>query len=146
MMKYLLRLFFWATFKLHLVSIPISTTSSHTPIYLMTIPFSMRAETKKSFFGQAAKVEFFEVLENIYRLVPSSKKMTQVINTFPLARTPKGKGRLWLRIAVKEGKLEEYLRAITSDKALMKYARDRNHWSSNASLEFNLIILIILLF
>lgn len=44
----------------------------------------------------------------------------EYINNYPTAKTTRGKGRLWLRIALKEKNLKTLLMKLTQDQGLLR--------------------------
>ena len=75
---------------------------------------------KKTFWSKKESKDYFEFLDNLRRLDPGAKKFMEAVTTYPSAKTTKGKGRLWMRLALKEKKLKDYLSILTSEDSLLE--------------------------
>ncbi|ELR12488.1 RUN domain containing protein [Acanthamoeba castellanii str. Neff] len=98
---------------------------------------------KKSFWASKPEPrDFFDLLECLPKVWSQGKKVMDVVNNFPTAKTSKGKGRLWLRIALKEKNLKTLLTKLTQDQSLLrKFYEDDALLRNNDQLEMFLGIL-----
>ncbi|XP_075716845.1 protein RUFY3 isoform X5 [Rhinoderma darwinii] len=72
---------------------------------------------KKTFLGQ--NKSFWGPLELVEKLVPEAAEITASVKDLPGLRTPVGRGRAWLRLALMQKKLSEYMKALINRKDLM---------------------------
>ncbi|KAG9480425.1 hypothetical protein GDO78_012081 [Eleutherodactylus coqui] len=74
-------------------------------------------KAKKTFLGQ--NKSFWGPLELVEKLVPEAAEITASVKDLPGLRTPVGRGRAWLRLALMQKKLSEYMKALINRKDLM---------------------------
>lgn len=79
---------------------------------------------KKSFLGQ--NKSFWGPLELVEKLVPEAAEITASVKDLPGLRTPVGRGRAWLRLALMQKKLSEYMKALINRKDLMSEFYEQN--------------------
>ncbi|XP_040273881.1 protein RUFY3 isoform X5 [Bufo bufo] len=72
---------------------------------------------KKTFLGQ--NKSFWGPLELVEKLVPEAAEITASVKDLPGLRTPVGRGRAWLRLALMQKKLSEYMKALINGKDLL---------------------------
>ncbi|XP_069482384.1 protein RUFY3 isoform X2 [Ambystoma mexicanum] len=72
---------------------------------------------KKTFLGQ--NKSFWGPLELVEKLVPEASEITASVKDLPGLRTPVGRGRAWLRLALMQKKLSEYMKALINRKDLL---------------------------
>ncbi|XP_068089426.1 protein RUFY3 isoform X2 [Hyperolius riggenbachi] len=72
---------------------------------------------KKSFLGQ--NKSFWGPLELVEKLVPEASEITASVKDLPGLKTPAGRGRAWLRLALMQKKLSEYMKALINRKDLL---------------------------
>ncbi|KAM9329803.1 protein RUFY3 isoform 2-T2 [Gastrophryne carolinensis] len=72
---------------------------------------------KKTFLGQ--NKSFWGPLELVEKLVPEASEITASVKDLPGLKTPSGRGRAWLRLALMQKKLSEYMKALINRKDLM---------------------------
>ncbi|XP_064005776.1 protein RUFY3 isoform X5 [Pogoniulus pusillus] len=72
---------------------------------------------KKSFLGQ--NKSFWGPLELVEKLVPEAAEITASVKDLPGLKTPVGRGRAWLRLALMQKKLSEYMKALINRKDLL---------------------------
>ncbi|XP_044159345.1 protein RUFY3 isoform X4 [Bufo gargarizans] len=72
---------------------------------------------KKTFLGQ--NKSFWGPLELVEKLVPEAAEITASVKDLPGLRTPVGRGRAWLRLALMQKKLSEYMKALINRKDLL---------------------------
>ncbi|ELU06548.1 hypothetical protein CAPTEDRAFT_90707 [Capitella teleta] len=56
--------------------------------------------------------EFWAVLEQVERFVPEASDITTSVKEMPNVKSPLGRGRAWLRLALMQKKLSDYFREI----------------------------------
>ncbi|XP_027710274.1 protein RUFY3 isoform X2 [Vombatus ursinus] len=74
-------------------------------------------KAKKTFLGQ--NKSFWGPLELVEKLVPEAGEITASVKDLPGLRTPVGRGRAWLRLALMQKKLSEYMKALINKKELL---------------------------
>ncbi|KAG8454248.1 hypothetical protein GDO86_000767 [Hymenochirus boettgeri] len=74
-------------------------------------------KAKKTFLGQ--NKSFWGPLELVEKLVPEASEITASVKDLPGLRTPVGRGRAWLRLALMQKKLSEYMKALINRKDLL---------------------------
>ncbi|XP_073457110.1 protein RUFY3 isoform X2 [Aquarana catesbeiana] len=72
---------------------------------------------KKTFLGQ--NKSFWGPLELVEKLLPEASEITASVKDLPGLKTPAGRGRAWLRLALMQKKLSEYMKAIINRKDLL---------------------------
>ncbi|XP_019731759.1 protein RUFY3 isoform X2 [Hippocampus comes] len=74
-------------------------------------------KTKKSFLGQ--NKSFWGALELVEKLTPEAGEITASVKDLPGLKTPLGRGRAWLRLALMQKKLSDYMKSIINRKDLL---------------------------
>ncbi|KAM7159353.1 protein RUFY3 isoform 1-T1 [Molossus nigricans] len=74
-------------------------------------------KAKKTFLGQ--NKSFWGPLELVEKLVPEAAEITASVKDLPGLKTPIGRGRAWLRLALMQKKLSEYMKALINKKELL---------------------------
>ncbi|XP_053317626.1 protein RUFY3 isoform X4 [Spea bombifrons] len=74
-------------------------------------------KAKKTFLGQ--NKSFWGPLELVEKLVPEASEITASVKDLPGLKTPIGRGRAWLRLALMQKKLSEYMKALINRKDLL---------------------------
>uniref|UniRef100_A0A8C5U2N2 RUN and FYVE domain containing 3 n=1 Tax=Malurus cyaneus samueli TaxID=2593467 RepID=A0A8C5U2N2_9PASS len=74
-------------------------------------------KAKKTFLGQ--NKSFWGPLELVEKLVPEAGEITASVKDLPGLKTPVGRGRAWLRLALMQKKLSEYMKALINRKDLL---------------------------
>ncbi|XP_072480536.1 protein RUFY3 isoform X3 [Notamacropus eugenii] len=74
-------------------------------------------KAKKTFLGQ--NKSFWGPLELVEKLVPEAGEITASVKDLPGLKTPMGRGRAWLRLALMQKKLSEYMKALINKKELL---------------------------
>ncbi|KAM7415643.1 hypothetical protein PAMA_017935 [Pampus argenteus] len=74
-------------------------------------------KTKKTFLGQ--NKSFWGALELVEKLTPEAGEITASVKDLPGLRTPLGRGRAWLRLALMQKKLSDYMKTIINRKDLL---------------------------
>ncbi|CAH2301484.1 RUFY3 isoform X2 [Pelobates cultripes] len=74
-------------------------------------------KAKKTFLGQ--NKSFWGPLELVEKLVPEASEITASVKDLPGLKTPVGRGRAWLRLALMQKKLSEYMKALINRKDLL---------------------------
>ncbi|XP_067413120.1 protein RUFY3 isoform X2 [Emydura macquarii macquarii] len=74
-------------------------------------------KAKKTFLGQ--NKSFWGPLELVEKLVPEAGEITASVKDLPGLKTPAGRGRAWLRLALMQKKLSEYMKALINRKDLL---------------------------
>ncbi|CAI9599193.1 unnamed protein product [Staurois parvus] len=74
-------------------------------------------KAKKTFLGQ--NKSFWGPLELVEKLVPEASEITASVKDLPGLKTPAGRGRAWLRLALMQKKLSEYMKALINRKDLL---------------------------
>eukprot|EP00118_Oscarella_pearsei_P003443 m.14319 g.14319 ORF g.14319 m.14319 type:complete len:380 (+) comp25682_c0_seq2:12-1151(+) len=77
-----------------------------------------RLKPQTSFFGSVEMPTFWDVVKTACKNVPHNCLAS--IESMEHLQTPLGKGRGWIRLAVMEKRLSEYLSAVLSNKKLLK--------------------------
>uniref|UniRef100_A0A8C4QZH6 RUN and FYVE domain containing 2 n=1 Tax=Eptatretus burgeri TaxID=7764 RepID=A0A8C4QZH6_EPTBU len=72
---------------------------------------------KKSFLGQSKS--FWGPLELVEKICPEAAEMTSSVRELPGLKTPAGKGRAWLRLALMRKTLADFLKELISHKELL---------------------------
>ncbi|XP_064631483.1 RUN and FYVE domain-containing protein 2-like isoform X2 [Lineus longissimus] len=62
------------------------------------------------------KKEFFAVLEQVEKYLPEAADITTSVRDMPSIKTPLGRGRAWLRLALMQKKLADYFRLLIDRK------------------------------
>uniref|UniRef100_A0A493T105 RUN and FYVE domain containing 3 n=1 Tax=Anas platyrhynchos platyrhynchos TaxID=8840 RepID=A0A493T105_ANAPP len=96
----------------------------HTNIFQLIIStndwlltYDLEPESKKTFLGQ--NKSFWGPLELVEKLVPEAAEITASVKDLPGLKTPVGRGRAWLRLALMQKKLSEYMKALINRKDLL---------------------------
>ncbi|KAJ1127627.1 hypothetical protein NDU88_006023 [Pleurodeles waltl] len=71
-------------------------------------------KVKKSFIGQ--NKSFFGPLELVEKLLPEASDLTTSVKNLPELKTPIGRGRAWLHLALMQKKLADYLQVLLDHK------------------------------
>ncbi|XP_032433756.1 protein RUFY3 isoform X1 [Xiphophorus hellerii] len=74
-------------------------------------------KSKKTFLGQ--NKSFWGPLELVEKLTPEAGEITASVKDLPGLRTPLGRGRAWLRLALMQKKLSDYMKTIINRKDLL---------------------------
>ncbi|XP_025023275.1 RUN and FYVE domain-containing protein 1 isoform X3 [Python bivittatus] len=74
-------------------------------------------KAKKSFIGQ--NKSFFGPLELVEKLCPEASDLATSVRNLPELKTPVGRGRAWLYLAVMQKKLADYLKVLLDHKCLL---------------------------
>uniref|UniRef100_A0A4W6FP05 RUN and FYVE domain containing 3 n=1 Tax=Lates calcarifer TaxID=8187 RepID=A0A4W6FP05_LATCA len=74
-------------------------------------------KTKKTFLGQ--NKSFWGALELVEKLTPEAGEITASVKDLPGLKTPLGRGRAWLRLALMQKKLSDYMKTIINRKDLL---------------------------
>ncbi|XP_042308243.1 RUN and FYVE domain-containing protein 1 isoform X2 [Sceloporus undulatus] len=74
-------------------------------------------KAKKSFIGQTKS--FFGPLELVEKLCPEASDLATSVRNLPELKTPVGRGRAWLYLAVMQKKLADYLKILLDHKHLL---------------------------
>ncbi|XP_030625987.1 protein RUFY3 isoform X1 [Chanos chanos] len=74
-------------------------------------------KTKKTFLGQ--NKSFWGPLELVEKLSPEAGEITASVKDLPGLKTPLGRGRAWLRLALMQKKLSDYMKTIINRKDLL---------------------------
>ncbi|KAL8212044.1 UNVERIFIED_CONTAM: RUN and FYVE domain-containing protein 1 [Gekko kuhli] len=74
-------------------------------------------KAKKSFIGQHKS--FFGPLELVEKLCPEASDLATSVRDLPELKTPIGRGRAWLYLAVMQKKLADYLKVLLDHKNLL---------------------------
>uniref|UniRef100_A0A8C4QZL9 RUN and FYVE domain containing 2 n=1 Tax=Eptatretus burgeri TaxID=7764 RepID=A0A8C4QZL9_EPTBU len=77
----------------------------------------MSVKGKKSFLGQSKS--FWGPLELVEKICPEAAEMTSSVRELPGLKTPAGKGRAWLRLALMRKTLADFLKELISHKELL---------------------------
>ncbi|XP_048338694.1 RUN and FYVE domain-containing protein 2-like [Sphaerodactylus townsendi] len=72
---------------------------------------------KKTFLGQ--NKSFWGPLELVEKFVPEAAEITASVKDLPGLKTPVGRGRAWLRLALMQKKLSEYMKALVNRRELL---------------------------
>lgn len=83
------------------------------------MPFAEATFTDRSTLF--TKSSYWNYLQELGRIMVESKFALTSAAALPLARTPLGKARAWMRMALMERKLEHYLRALVTDEDITAY-------------------------
>ncbi|GAB1289815.1 Protein RUFY3 [Apodemus speciosus] len=81
-------------------------------------------KAKKTFLGQ--NKSFWGPLELVEKLVPEAAEITASVKDLPGLKTPVGRGRAWLRLALMQKKLSEYMKALINNKELLSEFYEAN--------------------
>uniref|UniRef100_A0A8C5LPI0 RUN and FYVE domain containing 3 n=1 Tax=Leptobrachium leishanense TaxID=445787 RepID=A0A8C5LPI0_9ANUR len=81
-------------------------------------------KAKKTFLGQ--NKSFWGPLELVEKLVPEAGEITASVKDLPGLKTPVGRGRAWLRLALMQKKLSEYMKALINRKDLLSEFYEAN--------------------
>uniref|UniRef100_A0A672SXI5 Protein RUFY3-like n=1 Tax=Sinocyclocheilus grahami TaxID=75366 RepID=A0A672SXI5_SINGR len=74
-------------------------------------------KSKKTFLGQ--NKSFWGPLELVEKLTPEAGEITASVKDLPGLKTPLGRGRAWLRLALMQKKLSDYMKTIINQKDLL---------------------------
>ncbi|XP_018614400.1 protein RUFY3-like isoform X4 [Scleropages formosus] len=74
-------------------------------------------KTKKTFLGQ--NKSFWGPLELVEKLNPEAGEIAASVKDLPGLKTPLGRGRAWLRLALMQKKLSDYMKTIINRKDLL---------------------------
>ncbi|XP_038648763.1 protein RUFY3 isoform X3 [Scyliorhinus canicula] len=74
-------------------------------------------KVKKTFLGQ--NKSFWGALELVEKLCPEAGEITVSVKDLPGLKTPVGRGRAWLRLALMQKKLSDYMKALINRKDLL---------------------------
>nr|XP_033782762.1 RUN and FYVE domain-containing protein 1 isoform X3 [Geotrypetes seraphini] len=74
-------------------------------------------KVKKSFIGQTKS--FFGPLELVEKLCPEAADLATSVKSLPELKTPVGRGRAWLRLALMQKRLADYLKVLLNHKDLL---------------------------
>ncbi|XP_072351352.1 protein RUFY3 isoform X6 [Scyliorhinus torazame] len=74
-------------------------------------------KVKKTFLGQ--NKSFWGALELVEKLCPEAGEITVSVKDLPGLKTPIGRGRAWLRLALMQKKLSDYMKALINRKDLL---------------------------
>ncbi|XP_030069035.1 RUN and FYVE domain-containing protein 1 isoform X3 [Microcaecilia unicolor] len=74
-------------------------------------------KVKKSFIGQTKS--FFGPLELVEKLCPEAEDLATSVKSLPELKTAVGRGRAWLRLALMQKKLADYLKVLLDHKVLL---------------------------
>uniref|UniRef100_A0A8C6UND8 RUN and FYVE domain containing 3 n=1 Tax=Neogobius melanostomus TaxID=47308 RepID=A0A8C6UND8_9GOBI len=81
-------------------------------------------KTKKTFLGQ--NKSFWGALELVEKLNPEAGEITASVKDLPGLKTPLGRGRAWLRLALMQKKLSDYMKTIINRKDLLSEFYESN--------------------
>uniref|UniRef100_A0A8C2MTI0 RUN and FYVE domain containing 3 n=1 Tax=Cricetulus griseus TaxID=10029 RepID=A0A8C2MTI0_CRIGR len=81
-------------------------------------------KAKKTFLGQNKSL--WGPLELVEKLVPEAAEITASVKDLPGLKTPVGRGRAWLRLALMQKKLSEYMKALINKKELLSEFYEAN--------------------
>ncbi|XP_044284298.1 protein RUFY3 isoform X2 [Varanus komodoensis] len=74
-------------------------------------------KAKKTFLGQ--NKSFWGPLELVEKYVPEAGEITASVKDLPGLKTPVGRGRAWLRLALMQKKLSEYMKALINRREIL---------------------------
>ncbi|TRY87318.1 hypothetical protein DNTS_034013 [Danionella cerebrum] len=81
-------------------------------------------KSKKTFLGQ--NKSFWGPLELVEKLTPEAGEITASVKDLPGLKTPLGRGRAWLRLALMQKKLSDYMKTIINRKDLLSEFYESN--------------------
>ncbi|XP_048385885.1 protein RUFY3 isoform X3 [Stegostoma tigrinum] len=81
-------------------------------------------KVKKTFLGQ--NKSFWGALEVVEKLCPEAGEITVSVKDLPGLKTPVGRGRAWLRLALMQKKLSDYMKALINRKDLLSEFYETN--------------------
>uniref|UniRef100_A0A673XDA9 RUN and FYVE domain containing 3 n=1 Tax=Salmo trutta TaxID=8032 RepID=A0A673XDA9_SALTR len=81
-------------------------------------------KNKKTFLGQ--NKSFWGALELVEKLTPEAGEITASVKDLPGLKTPLGRGRAWLRLALMQKKLSDYMKTIINRKDLLSEFYEAN--------------------
>ncbi|XP_078061740.1 protein RUFY3 isoform X2 [Mustelus asterias] len=81
-------------------------------------------KVKKTFLGQ--NKSFWGALELVEKLCPEAGEITVSVKDLPGLKTPVGRGRAWLRLALMQKKLSDYMKALINRKDLLSEFYETN--------------------
>lgn len=81
-------------------------------------------KSKKTFLGQ--NKSFWGPLELVEKLTPEAGEITASVKDLPGLKTPLGRGRAWLRLALMQKKLSDYMKTIINRKDLLSEFYEAN--------------------
>ncbi|XP_023647472.1 protein RUFY3 isoform X4 [Paramormyrops kingsleyae] len=81
-------------------------------------------KTKKTFLGQ--NKSFWGPLELVEKLTPEAGEITASVKDLPGLKTPIGRGRAWLRLALMQKKLSDYMKTLINRKDLLSEFYEAN--------------------
>lgn len=99
--------------------------SDHLPLqhFFIVLEHVLRhgLRSKKGLLGP--KKELWDLLQSVEKMCPESQDITQSVRDLPTVRTHIGRARAWLRIALMQKKLADYLQALIEnrDEILFEY-------------------------
>uniref|UniRef100_UPI00358E4F30 protein RUFY3-like isoform X4 n=1 Tax=Myxine glutinosa TaxID=7769 RepID=UPI00358E4F30 len=74
-------------------------------------------KVRKSFLGQSKT--FWGPLELVEKLCPESSEIAASVRDLPGLKTPQGRARAWLRLALMQKKLSDYFKALLAHRSLL---------------------------
>ncbi|KAJ8261318.1 hypothetical protein COCON_G00170410 [Conger conger] len=81
-------------------------------------------KSKKTFLGQ--NKSFWGPLELVEKLTPEAGEITASVKDLPGLKTPIGRGRAWLRLALMQKKLSDYMKTLINRKDLLSEFYEAN--------------------
>ncbi|XP_058048178.1 protein RUFY3 isoform X8 [Ahaetulla prasina] len=81
-------------------------------------------KAKKTFLGQ--NKSFWGPLELVEKFVPEAGEITASVKDLPGLKTPVGRGRAWLRLALMQKKLSEYMKALINRREILSEFYEAN--------------------
>ncbi|XP_026473025.1 protein RUFY3 isoform X3 [Ctenocephalides felis] len=99
--------------------------SDHLPLqhFLIVLEHVLRhgLKPKKGLLGP--KKELWDLLQSVEKYCPESQDITSSVRDLPTVRTHMGRARAWLRLALMQKKMADYLQALVEhrDTALSEY-------------------------
>ncbi|XP_050296605.1 RUN and FYVE domain-containing protein 2 isoform X2 [Anthonomus grandis grandis] len=99
--------------------------SDHMPLqhFFIVLEHVLRhgLKPKKGLLGP--KKELWDILQQVEKYAPEAQDITSSVKNLPTVRTHMGRARAWLRIALMQKKLADYLKVLIDhkDEALVEY-------------------------
>lgn len=99
--------------------------SDHAPLqhFFIVLEHVLRhgLRPKKGLLGP--KKELWDILQTVEKLTPDAQELTNSIRDLPTVKTPMGRARAWLRVALMQKKLADYLKILVDyrDEELVDY-------------------------
>jgi RUN and FYVE domain-containing protein 1/2 len=99
--------------------------SDHLPLqhFFIVLEHVLRhgLKPKKGLLGP--KKELWDLMQSVEKYCPESSDITASVRDLPTVKTHIGRGRAWLRLALMQKKLADYLQALIEnrDEALLEY-------------------------